>query len=109
MVKRMSETEIQRQVLEFIRKKYGRRAFVRKLPVGAMTVGNGGAARNPLTGMPDLVVILGGRFIGIEAKVPGGRVSPLQAITHGAIKEAGGLVLIVHSLEEAMTAMEGMR
>lgn len=109
----MSEQALQRQCLDFLRSKYGSRAFVRKVPVGPMAVrtrgGQAAQAPNPLAGFPDILICLGGRFIGVEVKLPGGKLSPVQAITHDAIREAGGIVHVVHSLEECMKAFEGVK
>jgi hypothetical protein len=105
----MSESELQHAILDLLRKKYGSRAFIRKVAVGPMKVGFSASAKNPLTGFPDLLLILGGKFYGIEVKVPGGRLSPEQAIVHDAIREAGGVVYVVHSIEETVTALEGVR
>ena len=105
----MSEQALQRQCLDFLRLKYGSRVFVRKMPVGPMKVGDGASARNPLAGFPDILLCLGGRFIGVEVKLPGGKISPIQAITHDAIREAGGIAHVVHSLEECMAAFGGIK
>ena len=109
----MTEQALQRQCLDFLRLKYGSRAFVRKVPVGPMMVqprpGEVAHAKNPLAGFPDILICLGGKFIGIEVKLPGGRISPIQAITHDAIREAGGIVHVIHSLDELMQAFEGIR
>ena len=105
----MSEQGLQRQCLDFLRQKYGSRVFVRKVPVTGMMIGNGATALNPLAGFPDILICLGGRFIGVEVKLPGGKVGPIQAITHDAIREAGGIVHVIHSLDELMRAFEGIR
>lgn len=104
----MSETEIQHAILDFLRKKYGSRADVMKVPLQAMKVAGGRSAKNPMAGSPDIHFCLDGRCRWIEVKIPGGVLSPIQAIRHTAIREAGGVVYVVHSLDEAMSALEGV-
>lgn len=48
----------------------------------------------------DFLCCLDGRFLGIETKRPGGRPTPLQILTMNAIEEAGGVVLLIDSLEK---------
>jgi hypothetical protein len=43
----------------------------------------------------DFLVCKGGRFIGIEAKAPGEKPTPLQLLTLSQIKQAGGQSFIV--------------
>lgn len=55
-----------------------------------------------VAGMPDVVGILpGGRFLGCEVKRPGGgRLSDAQAACLDAVREAGGLGLVVRSVDD---------
>jgi len=56
-----------------------------------------------MAGLPDLVVCAAGLFIGLETKMPEKRnnVSPRQRYVHEQIKNAGGSVFVVTSVEEA--------
>jgi hypothetical protein len=76
-----------------------------------------GEYRNPATGarlkrmglrrgVPDLCVLYGGKFIGIEIKAPKKKLSPDQAEVHRQIKDAGCEVFTVHSIMEAAMALE---
>lgn len=58
-----------------------------------MPVSNGMGAH----GIPDIIAIIDGRFIGIECKAPGKRAntSELQKMQIRAINEAGGLAVVV--------------
>jgi len=51
-------------------------------------------------GVPDIIVCYKGRFIGIEVKNEGGKLSPLQEINLQLIKNSGGISIIARSLEE---------
>lgn len=52
-------------------------------------------------GTPDILACLNGRFVAIEVKQPGGRVSPLQMAHIKLINQAGGVAFVAYSLEEA--------
>lgn len=58
-----------------------------------------------LVGRPDLVVCARGRFIALELKRPGGRVTPLQAQRLKEVRAAGGVAAVVYSVEDALTAI----
>lgn len=52
-------------------------------------------------GIPDIIACVGGRFVALEVKQPGGKLSRLQEITLGKIRAAGGVAAMVTSVEEA--------
>lgn len=51
-------------------------------------------------GTPDVLACVNGRFVAIEVKQPGGRVSPLQMAHIKLINQAGGVAFVAYSLEE---------
>lgn len=51
-------------------------------------------------GTPDIIACLRGRFVAIEVKQPGGRVSPLQMAHIKLINRAGGVAFVAYSLED---------
>lgn len=51
-------------------------------------------------GAPDLVLLLNGKFIGIEVKTPNGVQSPKQKTFESAIVANGGSYFIVRSLSD---------
>ena len=59
-----------------------------------------------IDGLPDIVVIVRGRYIGLEVKRKGGKQRDSQIETERAIKNAGGNYFTVYSLEEAMASIE---
>lgn len=67
--------------------------------LGAYHIKNHGSIYSR-AGTPDITACLNGRFIGIEVKQPGGRVSALQAAHIELIKQAGGVAFVAYSLEE---------
>jgi len=56
-------------------------------------------------GVPDLVLCVGGRFIGMEVKTPEGRVSEDQKRFEQRTEAAGGRYVVVTSVEEAIKAI----
>lgn len=46
-------------------------------------------------GIPDFLVCARGRFVGIEAKAAGGRLTALQSKVHSDIRQGGGVVLMI--------------
>jgi hypothetical protein len=67
-------------------------------------------AGNPMTmaGIPDLIGCYKGRFVGLEVKRPGKPLTQLQAHTLKRIKAAGGVAAVVHSVEEALEALQSV-
>lgn len=56
-----------------------------------------------MAGLPDIIVCVDGRFIGLETKLPdGGSASPIQTVVHTMIKNAGGKAVVVRSVVEAL-------
>ena len=52
------------------------------------------------SGVPDLICCYKGRFLGLEAKLPGGRLTALQERTLERINRAGGLARRVESVDD---------
>ena len=60
-----------------------------------------------LKGVPDIIVILpGGRFLGVECKSETGRQSEAQAVFQERCEQAGGLYLLVRSAAELAEKMK---
>lgn len=51
-------------------------------------------------GIPDIIACIDGRFYGFEVKTEDGRPTKLQESTIRKIKNAGGIALIVRSVDE---------
>jgi hypothetical protein len=50
----------------------------------------------------DMMVCLGGDWLIIETKMPGGKVTPRQQATLDTIKAAGGAAFVAHSLRQVL-------
>ena len=51
-------------------------------------------------GTPDIIACLRGRFVAIEVKQPGGRVSPLQMAHIKLIRQSNGTAFVAYSLDD---------
>lgn len=57
-------------------------------------------------GLPDIVVCWRGLFVGIETKMPGAEgATPIQQHVHKEIRDVGGVVFVVRSVEEVDFAL----
>lgn len=61
-----------------------------------------------MTGLPDIIGCYKGMFFGIETKIDT-EVTLRQRYVHGRIRRAGGVVIVAHSVREALTALDGVR
>lgn len=53
-----------------------------------------------MRGLPDIIVIKGGNFVGLEVKRPGAKQSLEQKEFEKRVKDEGGEYYVVHSIEE---------
>lgn len=81
----MRERDIERQLVKRVKAAGG---DVRKLA----WIGRRGA--------PDRLVMLPGRFLLVELKAPGGRISRLQDVEHRRLRAAGFDVCVIWKLED---------
>lgn len=99
----MSETEIQRQILEALALIPG--VYAWRNNTGAIQR-MGRFVRFGITGQGDITGVLpGGRRLEIEVKVPKAEPSEEQVKFGARINAAGGLWFVAHSLEEALQAV----
>ncbi len=54
------------------------------------------------SGVPDIICCYKGRFLGLECKLPNGRLSELQKRAIDKINQAGGIACRVESVEDVM-------
>ena len=52
------------------------------------------------SGIPDIICCYKGRFLGLEAKLPGGKLTELQKRTLDRINAAGGIARRVESVDD---------
>ena len=53
-----------------------------------------------VSGVPDIICCYKGRFLGLEAKLPGGRLTALQKQALEKINRAGGIARRVESVDD---------
>ena len=92
-----SERELQRQISQYLR--------LRGIPFYSARM------NKPTTGKlgtPDYLAVLppNGRCLGLEAKMPGCQPTPEQAAELEAIRAAGGIAVVIHSLAELKTVLD---
>lgn len=95
---KQAESRLSGQILKSLR---SRGIFCFKVHGGAMM----------MAGLPDLIACVDGKFLGLETKMPDKRanLSPRQVYVHLKIKESGGQVFVVTSVEEALAAIDAVR
>jgi hypothetical protein len=108
MLVRMRETEIQRAIIDNLRWR-GILAFrCQPAPVPIRNGRNivGFRKADPFNvGIPDIICVIRGRFVGIEVKSAIGRESPEQRDWQGRIERAGGVYVLARSWEDVEKAM----
>ena len=57
-------------------------------------------------GLPDIICCYKGRFLGLECKLPGGRLTELQKRAIEKINSAGGIACRVESVEDVKRVIE---
>ena len=58
------------------------------------------------SGIPDIICCYKGRFVGMECKLPDGRLTELQKRAIDKINRAGGIARRVESVEDAKVIIE---
>jgi hypothetical protein len=61
------------------------------------------------SGLPDIVCCYKGRFIGLEVKTDKGKTTVLQEVTLRRIRNAGGIVAVVRSVDEVLAVIESVK
>lgn len=87
-----AESYYQRNIKNYLERKYGEEIYVRKVTQGPYSEG----------GIADLMVVIRGKYIGLEVKRPVvGQPSKLQLENKRLVESAGGAYAIVRWPEEA--------
>ncbi len=61
-----------------------------------------------MAGLPDIIGVYRGQFIGVETKMPGNTTSRRQDFVIGKLREAGARVVVAYSVSEALTVLDGV-
>jgi len=57
-------------------------------------------------GVPDLIILKGGKMYGLELKAPGGRLSDSQRLVGPRMEECGAEISVARSIDEALITLE---
>ena len=58
-------------------------------------------------GIPDIIACIGGKFYGFEVKTERGKPTALQTATMRKIKAAGGIAVVVRSVDDVKAVLDG--
>ena len=68
--------------------------------------GSNGYVKNNKPGMPDIICLYQGKYVGIEVKSSKGKQTPEQKKAQEDIERLGGIYLLVRSLEEVTSVIK---
>ena len=110
----MKESQIQKEILHWLSLQPKDQMFSWRMYTGPIVRGNPLKGKtfftpNPCPGLPAIIVIIKGRFVGLEIKQPKGRQSTEQKTFEQAVKKAGGFYFLIRSLNEAIQAIDSIK
>lgn len=104
------ETAHQKVILEYLQARPG--VWVRKVPLGPMMVGRKSFAKNPLAGMPDILVCYRGQMVCLEVKKDKDQTTEKkmlhQKIVQQEIRDAGGTAVQVDSVDDVIPILDAI-
>ena len=105
--RRAPEQALQKQIAQFLDAALTGNAWYSTIPLGG-----GGRVRGAIlrgmgvkAGVPDMMILDGGRPVFLELKAPKGRLSVDQIVCHQALRRARCAVYVIRSLDEAIIAL----
>lgn len=96
------EADIQKSILDWLRL---RRIFHYRQNVGVLKTANR-FVRFGVKGLPDIICVIKGQYVGLEVKREGKELSCAQVEFAVDLQRAGGRYHVVHSLAEAQEALK---
>lgn len=99
-VAKVKESEVQRAILDYLG--YGHVFHYRNNSGAMMSTYKGKERfmRFGALGSPDIIAVVGGRYIGIEVKGTGGRQNENQKEFQRQLEKAGGMYILASSVED---------
>ena len=98
---KITEAMIQRSIMDYLAIVSKQQSlYYFRAGAGAMKTEAGRYFKTGRPGLPDIVVLYSGKFIGLEVKTPTGRQSTAQKNAENYIKDAGGEYHIVRSVTD---------
>jgi hypothetical protein len=101
----MKEAELSRVIKDYLQfqENLGKLYFVRNNSLAGTLLRKNGYksyVRQGKKGSPDFIVLADGKYIGLELKGEGGKLSPEQEEAKKKIEKLGGIYKIITSLED---------
>ena len=93
----LKEATVLRAVLEWLTV---HKIFHFRVNTMGTPMSSGGFRPAPTVGIPDIIAVVEGRFVGIEVKSTNGKQSQRQKMFEGQCKKAGGEYFIVKSIDD---------
>ena len=102
MKAKLSESAVQGQILDWLARKG---IFAYRQNTGGANL-KGFYVRFGKRGAPDIVAIYRGMYVGIEVKKAGGVQSDDQRAYMANVRQAGGMYILAHELEDVTRVLE---
>ena len=97
-MKKWIERDLKKLIIDYLEAK---RYFFYRQNSGAFQTKSGGFYKfASMTGLPDIVIVKDGQYIGVEIKAGKNKLSPAQFDFGEKLVKAGGKYLIVRSLDD---------
>lgn len=93
----IKESDLVKMCLDYLRM---RKIFCYRNNTGGMKTERGGFIRFGAVGSPDIVMVINGKYIALEIKTEKGQQSEGQKQFQQELEKAGGIYLLVRSLEQ---------
>lgn len=108
----LTEAQVQRAVIDHLQRRGVKKLYWFHVPNGGRRGRIEGANFKRLgvkAGVPDLMLIHGGRTYALELKREKGRASGKQLLAHLSLQEAGAIVATAYGLDEAVRQLEAWK
>lgn len=102
-MEKIKEKDIQKQILDYLDIK--RIFHYKSNNVGIFRRDTGSYIPSGVLGLPDIICVIKGIYIGIEVKVPGGKQSDNQKAFQESLEKAGGIYILAYSLDDLLTKL----
>lgn len=100
-----SESQIKKSITDYLnlQENLGRCYFIRNNSVSGKLIrpdGSIGWIKNNKPGAPDIIILIAGKFVGVEIKSSVGKQSPEQKQAQEFIERLGGIYVLARGIED---------
>jgi len=103
---KQTESQLVKACLELLAYK---KVFCYRQNSGAFKTDRGGFYRMGISGAPDIIIVVGGKYIGCEVKIGKNKQSIAQKQFQEDLEKAGGLYWLVYSPENLIDKLEELQ